>query len=179
MNNPKKSLSVLFGTALALSLSGCIPLDQPTLGGPTVSSEQVEAPASEEPDESVGTFGQVVHWDDVDIVVSKPKAYKVSDTGAGGETFEHSVSMVVKVTNTGNEPFDPSMMYMTASSAEQEAAEIFDTENNIGGAPMTPVLPGKSVKWSVAWNVADPADVLVQVTPDMMANDAVLFSTGE
>jgi hypothetical protein len=35
------------------------------------------------------------------------------------------------------------------------------------------------VKWTVAWNVADPKDVLVQVTPDMVTNEAVLFSTGE
>lgn len=178
MNIPKKSLSVLIGAALAVSLTGCISLDEPTLGDTPASSEPVEAPASESPEapDGVGTFGQVVSWDAVDVVISEPKPYEMSATGAGDASLP-AISLDIKLTNTGDEPFDPSLVYITASSAEQEASAIFDTENGIEGAPMTPVLPGKSVNWTVAYNVADAGDVLVQLTPDMML-EPVLFSTG-
>lgn len=182
MNIPKKSLSLLVGAVLALSLTGCISLDEPTLGDTPASSEPVDAPASESPEanEGVGKFGQVVSWDGaeaaVDVVIGKPKAYEMSMSGAGDANLP-AVSMEIKLTNTGDKPFDPSLVYMTASSAEQEASEIIDTANGIEGAPMTPVLPGKSVKWTVAYNVADAGDVLVQLSPDFSL-EPVLFSTG-
>lgn len=175
MNIHKKSLSVLTGAALALSLTGCISLDEPTLSDAPPSAEETEAPESESP-EGVGTFGQVVSWEGVDLTVTKPKAYEPSDTAAS--QGPHTVSMDVKLTNTGDELLDPTLVYVSASSGGEEASAVFDVANGVDAPPTTDIKPGKSVKWTVAFDVVDPKDMTVEVTPPDFMMEPVLFSTG-
>lgn len=173
MNRPKKKyLYTLAGTTMALGLAGCVPLGEPTLGDtPTESAATEESQVPE----GIGEFGQVVHWDGVDMVISKPKPYEPGQYAAGADEFPDTVILDVKLTNTGDEPFDPALVFLTASSAEQEASQVFDMDSD--QTPMTSVKPGKSVKWSVVYNVADADDILVEVSPDF-ALEPVLFSTG-
>jgi hypothetical protein len=175
MNLRKKYLYTLAGTGMALGLSGCVPLGEPTLGD-TPATESAATEESQVPD-GIGEFGQVVSWDGVDMVISKPKTFEPSQYAAGADEFPDTVILNVKLTNTGDDPFDPTLVYLTASSAEQEASMVFDAEQKIEAPPTTSVLPGKSVKWSVVLNVADADDLLVEVSPDF-ALEPVLFSTG-
>lgn len=173
--NPRRTITALAATGLALSLTACGPLDEPTLGD--TSTANVEESTAEDTNDGVGEFGQAVSWDDVDIVVSPPKPFEPSQYAAGAEEFPDTVSMQIKLTNTGDEPFNPILVTVTASSGEAEASPVFDAEKGIDTPPTTAVRPGKSVKWSVVFNVADADDVLVQVTPDPGTTPVLLSTT--
>lgn len=178
MNIPKKTLSTLTGVGLVLAMSACT-LDSPEINDAPPASETsapVEETSEKVPD-GVGSFGQVVSWDGVDVTVGKPKPFEPSATAAGADQFPDTLAFDIKLTNTGDEPFDPNLAYVTASSAEQEASSVFDSEKGVNGPPQTPVMPGKSAKWTVVFNVADASDVVLQLTPDMLM-EPVLFSTG-
>lgn len=177
----KTTLTLTLAAAMALGMSACS-FEEPTISeAPAV--EQTEptdepAPAPEpEPEEmtGVGTFGEVASWDGVDVTISEPEPFEPSEWAAGAEMYPNSISVEVTLTNTGNRPLDPSMSYITASSGGAEASEIYD--DNVGGSPMTSILAGKSVTYTVAFNVSDPADVVVEFTPDF-EYESVLFTTG-
>ena len=173
--NIKKILPALASMTLVVGLSACA-FDSPTItDAPPSTDITFESPSAPE---GVGKFGQVVKWDGVDLTVSKPKAFEPSDTAGGTEKFEHNVSMDVKLTNTGEEPLDPTLVSVSASSAEEEAGAVFDVEKKIESGPTTNILPGKSVTWTVAFNVADPKDLVVEVSPPDFMMEPVLFSTG-
>lgn len=174
--NIKKILPALVSMTLVVGLSACA-FDEPTISdAPPSTDAPVSEPAAAP--EGIGTFGQVVSWDGVDLTVAKPKAFEPSGSAGGAEKFEHTVSVDVKLTNTGDEPLDPTLVYVSASSGEQEASPVFDVEKGIDVPPTTDIRPGKSVKWTVAFNVADPKDILVEVTPPDFSMEPVLFSTG-
>jgi hypothetical protein len=177
----KKYLYSVVGAALVLGMSACS-FDEPEINDPALPTASETAAPEEEPSESpeaeegVGEFGQVVSWEGVDLTVSKPEKYEPSQSAAGAETYPDSVVFEIKLTNTGSQPFDPSMIYMTASSGGEEASEIFDTEKRVDGAPMTSIRGGKSTTWKAAFNVADPSDILLEVTPDF-SMEPVMFAT--
>lgn len=173
--NIKKILPALVSMSLVMGLSACA-FDSPTITDAPASTDTTsESPSTPQ---GVGKFGQVVKWDGVDLTVSKPKAFEPSNSAGGAEKFQHTVSLDVKLTNTGDEPLDPTLVYVSASSAEEEASAVFDVEKGIDAPPTTNILPGKSVTWAVAFNVADPKDLVVEVTPPDFSMEPVLFSTG-
>lgn len=179
MRNPRPALTLLVAPALVLGLAACGPLDEPTLTDTTQSAEaevKADNAAAEPKDDGVGEFGQKISWDGVDMVVSEPKPFEPSQTAAG--VGEHNVSFDVKLTNTGTEPYDPVLVTITASSAETEAEQIFDMESGLEMGPTTQVRPGKSVNWTVAFSVADPADVQIDVTPDFTMQSVLLSTDG-
>lgn len=175
--NIKKILPALASMTLVMGLSACA-FDSPTITdapADTTSDTTSESPSAPQ---GVGKFGQVVKWDGVDLTVSKPKAFEPSNSAGGADQFEHTVSLDVKLSNTGDEPLDPTLVYVSASSAEQEASAVFDVEKGIETPPTTDVMPGKSVTWTVVFNVADPKDLVVEVTPPDFSMEPVLFSSG-
>ena len=187
MNLKTTTFSFFTALALAAGLTACS-FEEPTIAEAPVADQpagdSVEQPApAPEPEptpeelEGVGAFGEIASWDGVDVTITAPKPFEPSEWAAGAETYPNSVAVDITLTNTGNAPLDPSMSYLTASSGGAEASEIFDTDNGADGSPMTSILPGKSVTWTAALNVSDPADVVIEFTPDFDF-ESVLFVTG-
>jgi hypothetical protein len=177
--NHKLTTSVLTAAAVALSLSACT-FDDPEITDAPPSAETqaepAEAEAEEKAPDGVGKFGQVLSWENVDITVTEPAPFEPSEYVDEGYEFDHYIVVEVRLTNTGEELFDPTWVHLTASSGEQEAMFVADVEKGINGAPMTSVQPGKSAKWKEAFNVADPDDIAVEITPDAFTSSPVLLT---
>ena len=124
-----------------------------------------------------GEFGGAgFTWDDgVQVEVSELTEFTPSEFAAFDESPAY-VRMTVTLTNGTSAPFDPSLMSLSAQSGGREFGEVFDTEAGLGGSPTTQVLPGRSAKYDAGFGVADPADVVLQVTPSFEHNPA-LFVT--
>jgi hypothetical protein len=65
------------------------------------------------------------------------------------------------------------MFSVTASSGEEEAEEIFDTDNGLEGSPMTSVRDGKNIKFDIGFRVTDPKDVTLEVSPGFDYDSAI------
>lgn len=81
------------------------------------------------------------------ITVGKPAAYTPS---VSAYPSKPGVIMDVTVKNGSQEPLNPFALTMQATSGEQQAEQIFDVENNIG-SPTASVLPGRTIKFKVAF----------------------------
>lgn len=131
------------------------------------SSAQATDTAAEDTaaDSGVYKFGDTAKFDGLTIGVSEPAAFTPSEYAYVGENpTPNNVKMTVTITNTGSKAYDPVLTSTTVSSGSQESEAIIDTEANIGVPPTTKVLPGKSVSYDVAFNVADANDLQLDVT---------------
>lgn len=129
------------------------------------ADEPVEDSPSEDPvDDYQITFGETFEWEDgTEATISKPVPYTPTAYAAGGEGYQHHVKMTVKIVNGSSLPLDASFTSPTVSSGEREGDEIFD--DNMGGGPMSSILPGRTVTFDVAYGVDDPADVIAEFAP--------------
>jgi hypothetical protein len=145
------------------------------------------APEPEVPltDAGVFEFGQTASWGDgtVEMTLSAPREHTLGEfDDPEFYSFEQYVEFDVTLTNTGDEVYDPSMSGVLGMSGESSAEEItYDY-------PQTPLLPGDSVTWVAAFAVADPADLVFEVSPGLeyqagheedFNSYTALFATGQ
>lgn len=143
--------------------SGDAPAQTPA---PAPAAQQAPAPAAAPaPDQSGALkFGQShVYENGVEMTVSAPAKYKPGKYFAGGEGAAQFAKVTVSIKNGSTQAFEPTMALLTASSAGQESHQIFD--GKVGGSPSTSVLPGKTVKWDVAFGVQSLDDLTIEGSP--------------
>lgn len=186
----KKNLIVMAAVA-ALSLAGCTsvtatPTASPPSGmnRPSVTSgadstspagpAPSTSPKASTPDDGVAAFGSAFAWKDgLSMTVSKPVPYTPSKYAATGKQFTQFVVFEVALVNKTGAPWDPAMIYATLQSANQEGERVFDS-SQLPPEPSTKLLVGREVKFKMAFGVADPADLVLEVRPDF-EHESVLF----
>jgi hypothetical protein len=180
----KSIYAPLAAVALAVGLAGCVPVssvserDDPA---PAASAEDTIAPPSFAPEpeadpEPVGNlaFGDAATYEDgLSISVSAPAALTPSEWALTGAQ-PHNVQFTVTVTNGTTANFD-GYVFITATSGGAAAEEVYDSENGLGGSPSGVILPGQTITFPVGFNVADPASIVLSVTPGF-DYDAAIFT---
>lgn len=130
--------------------------------------------------EGVLKFGETAEYNDgVKVTVSEPRTdYTPSDTAAGddNDALKNYVVFAVTIENGSRETFDPGMFLASGNSAGVEANQIFDSEQNLGSAPSTKLLPGDKVTFDMAFAVADANDITLEINTDF-ERDEILFTT--
>lgn len=165
----------------ALLLAGC--------GGTTGSTDSSEPagtnadsttaaaePAADQGDGTTKFGGTYTYEDGLSVTVSTPKKFKPSEY-AFVEDAEAYVAMTVKIVNKTGKPYDPSMFYATMQSGNEEAEQVFDSENDFNGNPDTKVLNGREVKFKIGYGVKDPKDLVLEVTPEPITYEATIFTS--
>jgi len=154
----------LFSVGL-LGLTGCIgsTTSETTIEG--TNKPSTSAPAQES---TVLTkqFGESYRFDDgMQLTVGPGVAFTPSEWASfGTEGANAYLRFTVTVVNGTEQTFDPSMIYMTMQSANTEAQEVYDSDNGLGFAPSTSLLPGREVVYDVGFAVADPNDLVMEAS---------------
>ncbi len=138
------------------------------------ASQAAEPPSQTPPpaNEFLKQFGDTITWEDgVSVSVSTPAEYIPTEYAAGTVEGQPNVAFEIVLTNNTDEPLDPGT-WTTASSGGVEASQIFDTGEGaplgeLAMGPSTTLLPGQTVKWYVAYSVADPAEITLEVYPSL------------
>ncbi len=127
--------------------------------------------------EGVATFGKTYTYKDgLSVTVSAPAPFKPSSSAAGVTKGTSAVVFTITIVNKTTTPFDPVLFHTTAQSGNTEATSIFDSQNGIGLPPSTKLLPGREVTFKTAFSVADPKDIVMEVTPSFQ-HESVLYSS--
>ncbi|ADG73076.1 hypothetical protein Cfla_0157 [Cellulomonas flavigena DSM 20109] len=129
--------------------------------GASVAREEVrERPGS------VVMFGQVhTYGDGLEIAVNPPQRYEPSGNATGVEGGV-PVKMQVVVTNRTDAAFRPNTVQVSATSAGQPGTAIWDPDQGIAlTGPDVSIPAGASLHFNLAFTVADPGDVTVELTP--------------
>ncbi|WP_237196696.1 hypothetical protein [Rothia nasimurium] len=141
------------------------------------AAEDSAAPGSATAIDGVLQFGDTAEFEDgLRLTVSEPRTDYVPSEYASrlDESLTDYVAFTVTIENGTSEPFEP-LFYAEGNSGGKAVDQIFDSEQNIGSAPSGRILPGESVTFDVAFGVADPASVTLDVSADF-DHDAVLYS---
>lgn len=141
------------------------------------TEDSAAAPDSATAIDGVLQFGDTAEFEDgLRLTVSEPRTDYVPSEYASrlDESLTDYVAFTVTIENGTSEPFEP-LFYAEGNSGGKAVDQIFDSEQNIGSAPSGRILPGESVTFDVAFGVADPASVTLDVSADF-DHDAVLYS---
>ena len=141
---------------------------------PTVLECDEEAPSIDDisvGDDAIGgdstepvPFGGTFTWDDdVSVTIGEPSAF-TPDEFYEVEGVSDYVVFDVELTNGTDENFDPSSFSVNVQSGTTEASQVYDTDQ-LGQSPTTTLLPGRSATFKVAFGVADPDDLVMEVSP--------------
>lgn len=119
------------------------------------------------------TLGQAYTYSNgLAVTVSTPKPYTPSSSAASKQSAAY-VILTVTVVNKTPGVYDPVALSISAQSGNTEADKIYDSANGLGGAPSTKVLPGRESTFKVGFGVADPNDLVVQLSPGFEYKDVI------
>ncbi|MFC0582994.1 DUF5067 domain-containing protein [Micrococcoides hystricis] len=128
-----------------------------------------EGPATNE-----AKFGDTYRWEDgLEITIGKPTdaefANKYEEERATGDVVAFSVS----VTNGSDENIEASRVNMKVVSDGSEASTFYGSNYR---SPSSSIRPGKSLKWNVAYEVADKSDLEMEVSFYDQVHEEVFFT---
>lgn len=113
-------------------------------------------------------FGQTYTYSDgLIITVTPPAPFTPSASAAGLLPGNQTVAVNVSITNGTGQNYIPGLFNVVAQSGTAQASEVFDSAQNILGAPTGAILPGRTVAFTAVFSVMNPGDVVVQVTPGL------------
>lgn len=170
----------LVGTA---ALTGCSM--QSASEGKATTSDNVTADKSNAPAETQATeetvdtnakFGETVSYEGLDLSVSTPEAFTPSQYASGGD-LPNNVLVTFTLKNTSSENFDPAGVYATMSSGGVEAEGVYDSDQGLAGSPTTTVPAGQTVTWKQGFNVTDPANLVLDVSPGAFEYESATFTS--
>lgn len=165
-----KTPTLLAALALLASLAAC-GTDDSTHAEPQTKASPVAEQGADHgqvyaEDRAPVGFGEKVAWrDGLSLVVSEPKPYEPKGQGfVWGHDRAHHLRLTVMWTNGTEKIWHPADMDIAVTSAGKEGGTISDDriDSEAGGT----ILPGRSMTFDYAIAVADPADVVLEVSPD-------------
>jgi hypothetical protein len=123
-------------------------------------------------------FGKSHAWDDgVIVTVGRPKEFEPSKW-AVVEKSKRYVKFTVTVVNKSEKPIDIGRTYISVQSRNREEDQLFDSMSGLKGVPDTKVLKGRASEFDVGFGVADPKDVVMEVTlHDNVKRPGLRYST--
>jgi hypothetical protein len=171
---------VLMSAACAVPTAGTVEtpaagVNAPTASAPATSSAEdktaASTPASEPPagDASAASnqaaFGETYRWaDGLEVTVSTPTPFTPGKY-ASAEPATAYLSYTVTIVNNTGDVYEPAVFFTSVQSGDQEADQVFDSENNLTGSPSTAILAGRQSTFTIGFGVSNPDDVVMEVTP--------------
>lgn len=189
MNRKHTALAALAAASLALTACSAVeaadappPSSSDVTPSPWTPSEP--EPTAEELEEVPDDLGPVIasfgeDWtyeDGITVKVSDPVAFTPSEYAAGGENHQHHVKFTVTLTNGSTAALDPTLAFDSVSSGGGEGDAVFD--DGLDGSPMTTLIPGRSVSYDVGYGVADPSDIVFEMSPTWDHEPAIFTTDG-
>jgi len=136
--------------ALALTLSACGGGDEAA----QVDDQSLVTEVEEAPQASGGFDAPVVTPDKVTYTLSSPANFTPGKFASGMLPGQINERFNLSVTNGSAAELDLATLIVKGSTTTGECVDIFDGDNQMEGAPTTPLAPGASAKFS--WGLSCP-----------------------
>ena len=136
--------------ALALTLSACGGGDEVA----QVDDQSLVTEVEEAPQASGGFDAPVVTPAKVSSTLSSPAGFTPGKFASGMLPGQINERFNLSVTNGSAAELDLAILIVKGSTTTGECVDIFDGDNQMEGAPTTPLAPGASAKFS--WGLSCP-----------------------
>jgi hypothetical protein len=157
-------------------------IDQITESIESTSTSQAPSAEAEAEDDSAETttenvaFGETVTYDDgLAVTVSAPEPFTPGEYAAGADQAA-AVVFTITITNGTDANFDPTLAYPSVASSGVEASSVYDSDASLD-QPSTAVPAGQSVSWRAAFSVADPAQLILEISPGPFEYDSIVYQS--
>jgi hypothetical protein len=121
-------------------------------------------------------FGAAYTWPDgLQVSVSAPTPFTPSATSTAQGAAAYLSFTVTIVNNTGA-TYEPALFHASVQSGDKEADQIFDAAGGFTGTPGTAILNGRQSTFTIGFGVANPDDVVMEVSPGLNY-DKAYFTT--
>jgi len=147
-----------------------------TTAAPTTTTTAAPTTTTEAPPVNSKLGEAFTYKNGLAVTVGQPSPYTPSHSQSGASPGDKYVVFTITVINKTATNYEPGSFRATVQSANVEGNSVFDSANGIGGSPTTLVLPGRESKFKLAFGVADPKDLVVQVTPGYSYKPAIFTS---
>lgn len=118
------------------------------------------------------SFGETYRWTNgLEVTVSTPTPFTPGEYAAAEPATAYLSYTVTIVNNTGA-VYEPALFFTSVQSGDQEADQVFDSENNLTGSPSTAILDGRQSTFTIGFGVSNPDDIVMEVTPGFDYKDA-------
>ena len=136
---------------------------------PAVSPSAIASPPS-----AVAWGTTTRFMDGILITCGPPAAFVRSSYGVGGEGMPLFRRVRCTLTNTGSAAYDPTLVVGSMSAGGAEGSRVFQS----GLTSLTsPILPGRSVSWTMGWGITAPDRI--QVTISAFSAEATFYNPKE
>lgn len=135
--------------ALAITLTACGGEEAAQVDDQTLVAEVEEAPQA-----SGGFDAPVVTPDKVSYTLSSPASFTPGKFASGMLPGQINERFNVNVENGSAADLDLATLIVKGSTTSGDCVDIFDGDNQMEGAPTTPLAPGVSAKFS--WGLSCP-----------------------
>ncbi|WP_316668912.1 hypothetical protein [uncultured Propionibacterium sp.] len=123
---------------------------------------------------SDATFGTAYTWGDgLSLEVSAPEAYTPGEYAAGTDAYSQFVVFTMRIVNNTGQTWDPALFTASLQSGNREGSRVYDS-GQLPDTPTTSLLDGREAQFQMAFGVADPADLVLEISPDF-THDNVIF----
>ena len=136
--------------ALALTLSACGGGDEVA----QVDDQSLVTEVEEAPQASGGFDAPVITPDKVSYTLSSPASFTPGKFASGMLPGQINERFNLNVTNGSAAELDLATLIVKGSTTTGDCVDIFDGDNQMEGAPTTPLAPGSSTKFS--WGLSCP-----------------------
>ena len=136
--------------ALALTLSACGGADETA----QVDDQSLVTEVEEAPQASGGFDAPVVTPDKISYTLSSPANFTPGKFASGMLPGQINERFNLNVANGSAAELDLATLIVKGSTTTGECVDIFDGDNQMEGAPTTPLAPGASAKFS--WGLSCP-----------------------
>ena len=136
--------------ALALTLSACGGGDEVS----QVDDQSLVTEVEEAPQASGGFDAPVITPDKVSYTLSSPASFTPGKFASGMLPGQINERFNLNVTNGSAAELDLATLIVKGSTTTGDCVDIFDGDNQMEGAPTTPLAPGASAKFS--WGLSCP-----------------------
>jgi hypothetical protein len=157
-----------FALGACASTEGSGTTTEPQAGTNAPAETEAAAPVeTEAPAAPVNPkFGETYTWEDgFQVTIGAPVAFTPSEYSMFDEAAAAHVVFDVTVVNGTAANWEP-IFTTTAQSGNIEAEQIYDSENDVNGGLDTTLLPGREAVFKIGYSVANPADIVLEVSPD-------------
>lgn len=173
-----KLVTIAVAAGLAFGLVACSQNEgEPTAdpgAGTNGSNAAAESASATTAESANSTFGQAFTFKNgLAVGVSPPAPYTPSTSASTSNPEGQFVSFTVTIVNGSPDNYDPVLFTASLQSGNAEAEKVYDSANGVGSAPTTTVLPSRESQFTIAFEVTDPTDLVLQVSPGLEYRDAI------
>ncbi len=167
----KKILASLTSLLMIAALSGCGGSDKAE--GPTESKQElVEAP-TQEAQASGGFDSEITLPTGESYVLASPSKFTPGKFASGIIPGQSNYRFDVTTKNGGSADLDLAVLIVQGSTSSGACSDVFDGDNNIGGAPTDPLAAGQSKTFT--WALSCPGKAGDDLSVTLLSGETALI----